>query len=428
MIVSKIKRSCQLDINSKEWFQTRCREAKGCLIDEIPLSKKIAAEKACSSTEGNTSCLIDNKGNRDMEKIASDIENRPRELWDLPDYGHLPNRPFQIDLEGTIGEFLAHDIFDLDGNQPIENKIMGLSKELYNGLPVIGVNPSEEAIEFYRARGDQFQLINVVVCCYGFEERDGQLYGLPYHISLRPAQKRGKPSSVGVDWIKNMDLERVLESSPHYMGFNPFTNAFGLYATGPVHLNKDLCSDVVGFVYNMYFLASHYEKDDVNDPGLCAALLGDNKSALGDYRRFRFSHYFKPFTNIKPVKIWGCDSPIELFLLQAMNSLSLQPKIQMNIFSDGTTFPSLQSMWENGKRTKALSKMISEADFYFEDQKVAIFCDSVAYHSSDERIAKDNEIDQKLEKIGIRSLRISGPDIVTSPLKCATRIRDFIEG
>lgn len=361
-----------------------------------------------------------------MANIASDIENRPKELWDLPNYGCLPDRGFKIDLAGAVGEFLAHDIFDLDGTQPIESKIMGLSKEFHSGLPVIRVNPSNDAIEFYKARGDQFQIVNVVVCCYGFEEIDGQLFGLPYHVSLRPAQKRGKPASVSAEWIKHMDLERVLDGSPHYMGFNPFTDAFGLYATGPVHLNKDLCSDVVGFVYNIYFLASNYDKNYVNDPGMCTSLLGNNKAALADYRKYRFSRYFKLFTDLKPVKIWGCDSPIELFLLQAMNSLSLKPKIQMNIFKDGTTFPSLQSMWENGKRSKALSKMISEADFYFEEQKVAIFCDSVAHHSSDEAIAKDKAIDEKLEEIGIRSLRISGPDIVASPLNCAIRIRDFI--
>ena len=362
-----------------------------------------------------------------MPCTASDIENRPKELCDLPNYGCLPDKGFQIDLAGSVGEFLAHDIFDLDGTQPIESKVMGTSKELHNDLPIIRVNPPEDAIEFYMARGDQFQMVSVVVCCYGFEERDGELYGLPYHISLRPAQKEGKPFSVGVDWIKNMDLERVLESSPHYMGFNPFNNAFGLYSTGSVHLNQNLYSDVVGFVYKTYFLASNYEKNDVMDPGMCASLLGDNKSTLGDYRKYRFSRYFKPFTDIKPVKIWGCDSPIELFLLQAMNSLSIRPKIQTNIFSDGTTFPLLQSMWENGKRTKALSKMITEADFYFEEQKVAIFCDSVAHHSSDEAIAKDKVIDGKLEQIGIRSLRISGSDIVASPIGCATRIREFLK-
>jgi very-short-patch-repair endonuclease len=109
-----------------------------------------------------------------------------------------------------------------------------------------------------------------------------------------------------------------------------------------------------------------------------------------------------------------------------LNYSSLKPKIQMNIFSDGTTFPSLQSMWESGKRTKALSNMITEADFYFDEQRVAIFCDSIAHHSSDEAISKDKAIDEKLKKIGIRSIRISGPEIVASPLKCAKRIREFI--
>ncbi len=426
--MKKIKRSCQLNINSSEWFQARCREAKRCLVDEVPLRRKAEAKKSCSSTEGNSFCQINSKGNKDvkMENSVKDIENRPKELWDLPDYGHLPDRGFHIDLEGAVGEFLAHDLFDLDGTQPIENKIMGLSKKFFNGLPVIEVNPSEDAIEFYRERGDKFQMINVVVCCYGFEERDGGLYGLPYHISLRPAQKGGKPSSVGVDWIKNMDLERILDGGPHYMGFNPFSNAFGLYAVGDMPVNKEVCSDMIGLVYKTYFLATNYEKSGTCEPGMCTNLLGKSKTILNDYKKFRFSRYFKPFENIAPIKIWGCDSPIELFLLQSMNSLSLRPKIQMHIFSDGTIFPSLQSMWENGKRTRSLAKTITEADFYFEEQNVAVFCDSVAHHSSAESIAKDSAIDEKLAEIGIRSIRLTGPDIMASPLECAKRIRDFI--
>ncbi len=428
-MVSKIKSSCQLNINSKEWFQARCREARRCLIDEIPLSRKAEAQKACTSSEGSIFCQLGNKGKkeRDMVKPANDIENRPKELWDLPDYGHLPNRAFKVDLEGSIGEFLAHDLFDLDGTQPIENKIMGLSNKLYNGYPIIEVNPSEEAIDFYRTRGDSFQMINVVVCCYGFEERDGELFGLPYHVSLRPAQKRGRPSSVSVDWIQNMDLEKVLDGNAHYMGFNPFSNAFGLYGVGALPINKDICSDTIGIVYNTYFLASNYDKSDTCDPGMCTNLLGDSKIILNDYRRFRFSRYFKPFDNIDPIKIWGCDSPIELFLLQALNSLCLKPKIQMHIFSDGTVFPSLQSMWEDGKRTKSLAKTITEADFYFEDESIAVFCDSVAHHSSPEAIGKDNAIDEKLEKLGIRSIRLSGPDIVASPLECAKRVQDVVD-
>ena len=122
----------------------------------------------------------------------------------------------------------------------------------------------------------------------------------------------------------------------------------------------------------------------------------------------------------------GCDSPIELFLLQAMCQIGLHPKIQMLIFPDGSAFPSLQSMWERGIRTGRLSKIITEADFFFEDEKVAIFCDSVAHHTSAEDRAKDSAIDTKLGRIGIRSFRVSGKDIAISPVSCAAKIKEFI--
>lgn len=67
-------------------------------------------------------------------------------MWDLPNYGCLPDGEFKIDLKGTVGKFLAHYIFDLDDTQPIESKVMGLSKKLFDSLPVIGVNPSAKAI------------------------------------------------------------------------------------------------------------------------------------------------------------------------------------------------------------------------------------------------------------------------------------------
>lgn len=362
-----------------------------------------------------------------MADIAGDIENRPKELWEFPNYGCFPDRPFEIDLESATGDFLAQDILDLDGTQPIESKIIGLSKNFFEGVPIIGVNPSVEAIDFYRERGDTFQMINVIVCCHSFEERDGKFYGLPYHISLRPAQKRGNPESIGVDRIKNMDLSRVLEGSPHYMGYNPFSDAFGLYAIGPVPVNKDICSDTVGLVCKTYFSASKYEKKDVLDPGMCTSLIGESAGLLADYRNFRFSRYFREFDTTKPVKIWGCDSPIELFLLQAMNLFGLNPKIQTLILKDGSTFPSLQSMWEGGLRTKNMGRLVTEADFFFEDKKLAVFCDSLAHHTSDEAKAKDAAIDEKLANLNIRSIRISGADIMRSPTECAKKIRELVD-
>lgn len=361
-----------------------------------------------------------------MFDMEGDIKNRPRELWDFPNYACLPDQSFEIDLESAVGKFLAQDIFDLDGNQPIESKILGLSKKFFDGHPVIEVNPSDEAIDFYRARGDIFQMINVVVCCHSFMERHGKLYGLPYHISLRPAQKSGKPSSVGVDWVKNIDLSRLLEGKPHYMGYNPFSDAYGLYVVGPAAINKGICSDAIGWVYNTYLLASRYDKKDICDPGLCTSLIGKSRALLGDYRKFRVSNYFRAFKETKPIKIWGCDSPIELFLLQAMSQLGLNPKIQTLILPDGSTFPSLQSMWEGGLRTKKLANIITEADFFFEDEKIAVFCDSVAHHTSDDAIAKDTAIDQKLARLGICSIRISGTEIMSSPTECAKRVQELV--
>ncbi|MBX8612584.1 hypothetical protein K5D50_10680 [Pseudomonas cichorii] len=361
-----------------------------------------------------------------MPNEVGDIENRPKELFTLPSYTRLPDEPFKIDLAGAIGEFLAHDIYDLDGVQPLESAICELSNEFHEGVPVTHVNPSREAIAFYKQRGDTFQIINVVVCCHSFERRDGILYGLPYHVSLRPFQKGGLPSEVGVEWVENFDLERILAGEPHYKGYNPFSNAFGLYAIGNVPVSDNICSDVIGLVYKTYLIASKFVSKSITYPGLCGSLLGENKGSIGDYQKYRVKEYFKAFNNTKPVKVWGCDSPIELFLLQAMSQIGLHPKIQMLIYPDGSVFPSLHSMWEGGLRTKKLAKIITEADFFFESEKVAIFCDSLAHHTTNAAIAKDAAIDEKLKTIGIRSFRISGKDIAESPIRCAARLKDFL--
>lgn len=362
-----------------------------------------------------------------MPDIKGDIQNRPQELRALPNYSYLPDEPFEIDLASAAGEFLAREIFDLDGVQPLESSVLHLSNETFQGLPVVGVNPSKEAVEFYRKRGDTFQMVNVVICCHSFERREGRLFALPYHISLRPASKNNSPQEIDIEWIANHDLSKVLEGRPHYIGYNPFTTAFGLYALGPVPVSETVCSDVIGFVYNSYFVASKHVRKDVLDPGLCTTLLGDANGVLGDYRSFRFKKYFKKFTNSRPEKIWGCDSPIELFLLQAMSQIGLHPKIQMLIYPDGSIFPSLQSMWESGVRTKKLAKVITEADFFFEKEKVAVFCDSKAHHTSAAEVAKDFAIDKKLQTVGIRSFRLAGTEIANSPIRCAAKLKEFLD-
>ena len=84
-------------------------------------------------------------------------------------------------------------------------------------------------------------------------------------------------------------------------------------------------------------------------------------------------------------------------------------------------------MWEGGLRTKKLAKIVTEADFFFEDEKIAVFCDSVAHHTSDDAMAKDLNIDQELAKLAIRSIRISGTDIMSSPIECARKVRELVD-
>jgi len=54
------------------------------------------------------------------------------------------------------------------------------------------------------------------------------------------------------------------------------------------------------------------------------------------FNKYRIKRYYKPFTDVKPRKIWGCDSPIELFLIQALAKNILYPVIQTSIFKKWT--------------------------------------------------------------------------------------------
>lgn len=73
-------------------------------------------------------------------------------------------------MPSAMGRLLANDLFDRDGARPVEKNVL----EREGG--VIELNPSEKALQFYEqfyeSRGDRFQMINVVVCCYAFEERE----------------------------------------------------------------------------------------------------------------------------------------------------------------------------------------------------------------------------------------------------------------
>ncbi|WP_205669715.1 hypothetical protein [Aliivibrio fischeri] len=347
---------------------------------------------------------------------VKNIENRPKELGEIEFYNELPNMPVKIDLSGSIGQFLAYDIFDLDGVQPIETGHLNVNNK------IIGVNPSKASIEIYKKKNTKFQLVYVIVNAYGFKEVNGELVGKPYNISLHPASKRGEVSVVTPEWIEKIDLEEMDSVPRLYKGFNPFCGAYGLHMIGTVDYSN-IESDMLGFVHRMYALAMPIEHREITSPEI--PQLNDNKQVRRDYEKYRKDRYFKPFRKVKPRRIWGCDSPIELFLLQAMDSIGLAPELQTIICEDGFTVPSFHKLWEN-QRSRRRLKMITEADYYFPDKKLAVFCDSVAHHSSAEAIKKDAAIDEKLKEIDITSMRICGRDIANSPIECAKKIEQLL--
>lgn len=351
-----------------------------------------------------------------MEDVRN-IENRPEELRGIPFYGGLPKLPVAIDTSTIQGNFLELDLLTLEGIQPIEKSHAIVS----HGL--ISINPSEQLIELYREAETQFQLVHVVVNCYQFTDADEYLIAKPYNISLQPASKRGLVETVGIDWIEKADIEKLMETPQLYRGFNPFVGAYGLYMMGFAD-GSNIESDMLGFVSGMYFLATSFNHSEILTPGIGG--IQNHPQASKDYRRFRRERYFKPFRKVKPRKIWGCDSPIELFLLQGMSTLGLNPELQTIICEDGLIVPHLHTLWENQKSRRKM-KVITEADFFFPDHNLAVFCDSIAHHSSPEAIEKDRKIDEKLNALGIESLRISGPDIAQSPFKCATVVASTLE-
>ena len=298
----------------------------------------------------------------------------------------------------------------LDGVLPVEGK------HLEEAGRVFGVNPSEELVSIYERESVHFQLINVIVNLYGFEEVDGVLMGKPYSISLKPMEKRGKVTKQPPSFFRNFDMEGLRSQDNAYLGFNPFTQSyemFGSYSTliaaGPLKAY----SDMIGFVLNAYALATKWSFDQI-----CMHAMPYCNEYLSEmFKKYRTRRYFKKFENIRPRKIWGCDSPIELFLLHAMNAKGFFPEIQTALFEDGSTHPTLHQMISANSKECEI-RQITDADFYFPEHNLAVFCDSNAHHRSKRAKEKDARIDGELKGLGIRSLRVMGTEIIEDPYNC----------
>lgn len=329
------------------------------------------------------------------------IKNRPKELLKSEFYTELPKIPTRFEY-GSLPSYLNIDLFQLFGIAP---KTMDL---IENTQPCFYTNPSKKEVEYYKNKGTNFQAINVVANVHTFKKDRDVAIAYPYSISLIAGQKRGKPDECSIEFLDQINLEEIDFSSNCYTDYSPFKEVSeGFYAPIGMFSASESYTDTIGFILETFFLPTDIELDKalINGP------QNLDKNIRDKYDKYRIKRYFKPFTDIKPRRIWGCDSPIELFLIQGLAQKDLFPTIQTLIFENGEVHDNFFHMIENKVFIKG-NELITDVDIFFPKEKLAIFCDSTKYHRGTKAKEKDRRISEKLAELGIKSMRLQGKEIV----------------
>lgn len=338
--------------------------------------------------------------------------NRPEELEDLAYYKSLPNMPIGIDPT-YLPTILKLDCMTMSGIKPLTSSIVPLVPEGFEDNP----NPLE--IEHYQKKDTKFQIVFLVANAYGFKVRDNYVVGRPYSLYAIPATKRGKPETVTIDWLRHFDLGNMPLQDNVYCDLNPFTGNALMYAPLEAALTGGY-TDTIGFIIDQYFLKQIDNDDEILHPGFV-----DDPLVQKAWLRQRNKKFFSWFSNIQSRKIWGADSPIELFLLHALSREDLFPEIQTLILDDGRIYTSFYNMFENEESQRA-AKILTEVDLFFPAQKVAVFCDSHRFHRTKTALEKDERITKSLSDIGIKSLRLHTKDILHDLAGCVSKIKALL--
>ncbi len=335
------------------------------------------------------------------QRIQDNIGKRPKALEDITHYKFFPEKPLSIDFE-ALPDLLRLNLMALEGIKPITTCVNHLAPEGFS------CNPNQQEIDFYREHNAIFQIVHVVANVYDIQDCGDRLLAKPYAINLIPAVKRGKPETVTIDFLEKFDLEKELMSDMVYANLNPFSGeAFfgGPYSIVVGDNKQNWHTDAVGFILGTYFLKNNFEMENAMVP----FLVGE-KDVQEKYTKYLKKRLYKWYSNTLPRKLWGADSPIELFLAHAFSKEKLYPVFQTVLLDDGRMYPSFFHMFGTGEKVGE-AKIITEIDFYFPDQKLAVFCDSIQHHRGNKNQNKDLAIDKKLYDLGIKSIRINSRQI-----------------
>jgi hypothetical protein len=344
------------------------------------------------------------------------IRNRPETLLADPDYGVLLPPPYQLDWSSTP-ELTKFSLLALGGIQPLTGDMAAAADGLLSDKPTPG------EIELFRQRRTKFQLVSVVANCIVIGVADNVPVLKPYSITVLPSSKRGEVTHSDIEFVAAVSGSAALEMDSAYIGYDPFVGEWAFRGeVGLVVGDKPRPGfmDEVGLVTDYYFLATDYDENDV----AMVPLDMDNEELRRRYFKHRTKLLFTPFERLQPRRVWGVESPIELFLLQELSRRGRYPQPQVMIMEDGSTFGSFYELWRD-LEAHHTNGLISEVDLFFPEQKVAVFCDG-AHHRRRKQREKDLAIVAALEAVGIRSVRIPGRDIMRSLVQSADRVIELL--
>jgi hypothetical protein len=344
------------------------------------------------------------------------IENRPASLLADPAYSILPKVPIALDWS-SVPELIRVATLDLGGVQPVTKAM----SEAAGGT--LHDKPSDGEVELFRKRGTNFQLISIVLSCVLAGRVDDVLQVRPFAMTLIPASKRDKVQETTIDLVAKLDVDAWLATEPMYAGYDPFSGDWSLSGNLPGHMDGERNGylDEMGFVIDQFFLATELAEDD---EVLTMDLKMPSEQMKARYEKHRRKLFFTPFKQVEARRVWGAETPIELFVIQALAKESLHPACQMLIMSDGATFPSWYHLW-NDVEFRHTDGLVTEADLFFEKERVAVFCDG-AHHVRAKQKAKDAAITEKLAALGIRSVRIPGDEIREDLSEAIGRVKEVL--
>lgn len=333
-------------------------------------------------------------------------------------YTKLPPAAFSVSWD-MIPEPVRVSLEPLFGIQPVTQEMCVAAKgKLF-------VEPSLNEVKLFKEKNAQFQMINVVLSLARWEEKEGNIVSIPYAVSITPASKREKISTQTIEAIAALKGAPASKSTEEiYTDFNPFDGTKGKYWIGADYLafaRGQVSIETCGIVIERYFLNLKYDRNDVVE----FDTFLPNKKSCEAYLRNRIKTVYKPFTKPSIRRIWGIETQTELLLFQELLSYGLKPEFQYLIYPDGSAYPSLYNAYSDIEFRHG-QNLVTEADFYFPEQKFAVFCDG-AHHRRVKNIEKDNRITENLNALGIQSIRLPNDKIKDDVQNCVKLIREKLK-